>query len=45
MFKGIFDRTGLDLAVFPYKAISNRTGRMMNVGGIIEVVPNTISRD
>lgn len=45
MFKGIFDRMGLDLYVFPYKAISNRTGNTLNVGGIIEVIPNTISRD
>lgn len=45
MFKGIFDRFGLDLFVFPYKCISNRTGIKLNVGGIIEVIPNTISRD
>lgn len=45
MFKGVFERCGLDLHVFPYKTISNRTGKSLNVGGIIEVVPNTISRD
>ncbi len=45
IFKSIFERVGLDLSVFPYKAISNRTGKMLNVGGIIEVIPNTISRD
>jgi phosphatidylinositol 4-kinase A len=45
MFKGIFDKLGLDLFAFPYKAISNRTGHLLNVGGIIEVIPNTISRD
>lgn len=45
MFKGVFERCGLDLYVFPYKTISNRTGSQLNVGGIIEVVANTISRD
>ena len=45
MFQAIFKRTGLELHVFPYKTISNRTGESLNIGGIIEVVPNAISRD
>lgn len=31
--------------MYPYKTISNRTGPGLNIGGIIECVPNTTSRD
>lgn len=41
----IFDKNGLDLKLFPYKTISNRTGESLDIGGIIEVVPKTVSRD
>lgn len=41
----IFDKNNLDLKVFPYKTISNRTGFGLDIGGIIEVVPKTVSRD
>lgn len=36
---------GLDIALFPYKTISNRTGVNKSIGGIIEVIKNTQSRD
>ena len=41
----IYQRHNLDLKLFPYKTISNRTGEDLNIGGIIEVVPKTFSRD
>lgn len=31
--------------MFSYKTISNRTGDTLDIGGIIEVVPKTVSRD
>lgn len=35
----------MDLYVAPYKCISNRTGPEKMLGGIIEVIPNSYSRD
>ena len=35
----------MELKLFPYKTISNRTGKNLDIGGIIEVVPNCLSRD
>jgi phosphatidylinositol 4-kinase len=31
--------------LFPYHTLSNRTGPSLDIGGIIEVVPNCVSRD
>lgn len=45
LFQKIFKKCDLDLYVAPYKCISNRTGPEQLLGGIIEVVPNTSSRD
>lgn len=45
LFQKIFKSAGLDLFVAPYKCISNRTGAEQLLGGIIEVVPNSNSRD
>ncbi|KAL4463226.1 hypothetical protein ABPG74_007227 [Tetrahymena malaccensis] len=45
LFQGIFQKANLELYVFPYKTISNRTGLNLDIGGIIEVVKNSISRD
>jgi len=45
LFKEIFQRCDLDLFVVPYKTISTRTGADFDIGGIIEVVPNSFSRD
>jgi phosphatidylinositol 4-kinase len=45
LFMEIFERHKLDLKLFPYKTISNRTGASLDIGGIIEVVPKTLSRD
>ena len=46
LFAGIFKKVKLDLFVFPYKTIPNRTGLLKNLGGIIECVrDNPISRD
>lgn len=46
IFQGIFKKLGLDLQVFPYKTIANRTSKDLNLGGIIECVKdNAISRD
>ena len=44
-FSEIFGIHNLELKLFPYKTISNRTGEDLNIGGIIEVVPKTVSRD
>ncbi|EGC30157.1 hypothetical protein DICPUDRAFT_158137 [Dictyostelium purpureum] len=40
IFKRIFKSVGLDLYLFPYKAIATKPGC-----GMIELVPNTMSRD
>lgn len=45
LFQKIFKKCDLDLMVSPYKCISNRTGVEQLLGGIIEVVPNSNSRD
>lgn len=45
LFTQIFDRHNLELKLFSYKTISNRTGDTLDIGGIIEVVPKTVSRD
>mmetsp|Transcript_10055 Transcript_10055/g.9991 ORF Transcript_10055/g.9991 Transcript_10055/m.9991 type:complete len:324 (-) Transcript_10055:114-1085(-) len=46
LFQKIFKKHGeLDLFVAPYKCISNRTGEKSTLGGIIECVPNSHSRD
>lgn len=47
LFQKIFKSCDLDLYVMPYRCISNRTGTGAHkfLGGIIEVVPNSNSRD
>jgi phosphatidylinositol 4-kinase len=45
MFEHIFKKGNLDVSVFPYKTISNRTGTENNIGGIIEVIKDSQSRD
>ncbi len=45
LMQEIFDKNNLDLFLYPYKTISNRTGKSLDIGGIIECVPNTLSRD
>ncbi|KJE88947.1 type 3 phosphatidylinositol 4-kinase [Capsaspora owczarzaki ATCC 30864] len=40
LFKKIFEQCGLDLYVFPYRVVATSPG-----AGVIEVVPNTKSRD
>ena len=45
IFQEVFAVERLDLFLFPYKTISTRTGNEKTIGGIIEVVPNTFSRD
>ena len=45
LFQKIFRKYDLDLFVAPYKCISNRTGDDRTLGGIIECVPNSHSRD
>jgi len=40
IFKRVFQSVGLDLYLFPYKVIATKPGC-----GIIELVPNTMSRD
>ena len=45
LFQEIFERHKLGLSLFPYHTISNRTGAGLDIGGIIEVVPNCVSRD
>lgn len=45
LFQKIFKNKELDLYVVPYKCISNRTGADKMLGGIIEVIQNTYSRD
>lgn len=44
-FEEIFKKIGLDVYVAPYNTIPTRTGEKHNIGGIIEVVPDTASRD
>ena len=45
LFQKIFKKADLNLYVVPYKCISNRTGDEKLLGGIIEVIPNSHSRD
>jgi phosphatidylinositol 4-kinase len=45
MFQEAFRLERLDVYVFPYLTISTRTGNEKILGGIIQVVPNTFSRD
>jgi len=45
LFQKIFKKNELELYVAPYKCISNRTGAASLLGGIIEVLPNSYSRD
>ncbi|KAI9593558.1 hypothetical protein BDF19DRAFT_448167 [Syncephalis fuscata] len=40
MFRSIFDAAGLDLWVFPYRVVATAPGC-----GVIDVIPNSISRD
>lgn len=40
MFRGIFASAGLDLYVFPYRVVATAPGC-----GVIDVIPNSISRD
>lgn len=44
LFQEIFQKSKLDLFLVPYKTISSRTGEDLDIGGIIEVVPNSYSR-
>ncbi len=44
LFANIFSKYDLDLFVYPYKTIANRTGENDTIGGVIEVVPNCSSR-
>eukprot|EP00347_Sterkiella_histriomuscorum_P009815 403339780 len=45
LFQKIFKQHDLDLFVSPYKCISNRTGEDKTLGGMMECVPFTNSRD
>ncbi|KRX05034.1 Protein kinase-like domain [Pseudocohnilembus persalinus] len=45
LFQYVFQKNQLDLIVFPYKTIATRTGKQDNIGGIIEVVRDSQSRD
>jgi phosphatidylinositol 4-kinase len=45
MFQEAFRLERLDVYVFPYLTISTRTGNEKILGGIIQVVPNSFSRD
>ena len=45
MFEQIFNKFSLEVSLFPYKTISNRTGLDNNIGGIIEVIKDSQSRD
>lgn len=45
LFQKIFKKCDLDLYVHPYRCISNRTGDDLLLGGIIECIPNSNSRD
>ena len=35
LFKNIFEKYDLDLFVYPYKTIANRTGSTDTIGGVI----------
>ena len=45
IMKEIFMREKVNLYLMPYRTFSNRTGEDKCLGGIIEVIPNSISRD
>lgn len=45
LFQKIFKQCDLSLYVCPYNCVSNRTGSDHLLGGIIEVIPNSYSRD
>ena len=46
IFKEIFIKYDMDLYVYPYSTISNRTGALdEDLGGIIECIPDCASRD
>ena len=45
LFQKIFKKHDLDLFVAPYKCIANRTGDDKLLGGIVECVPFSSSRD
>ena len=44
-FKHVFEKVGLDVYLYPYNTISNRSGAENNIGGIIQCIKNTMSRD
>ena len=45
IMKEIYKREKVNLYLMPYRTFSNRTGEDKCLGGIIEVIPNSISRD
>jgi len=45
IFQEIFRKHNLDLFLYPYSTISNRTGESNDLGGIIECIPFSASRD
>jgi len=44
-FQEIFQRVQLDVYLYPYYCISNRTGQGLDIGGIIQCIKHTMSRD